>query len=121
MAKNRRFKAAFLSMAALVALGTLTLTGCTTKLEEAQNNIDNSVVAVLNADESIQNQYNAAFSDFTFLCADVEGLFIRECQNLTLGVEYGKTYAAIAFHGDFFTIKGVGVVLSFCAVDKGVV
>ena len=73
MAKGRRVKAAVLSMVALLALGSLTLTGCSKAMEEAQANIDNSVVTVMNADESIQERYDAQFSDFTFLCADVEG------------------------------------------------
>ena len=71
MAKNKKLRLSVLGLATLVAIGAMTLTGCSKAMQEAQDNIDNSVVTVMNADESIQERYNANFSDFTFLCADV--------------------------------------------------
>ena len=61
-----------LGLAALLTLTGTTLTGCSKAMEEAQDNIDYSVTAVLNDDAYVQDVYNnAQFSDFTFLCADV--------------------------------------------------
>lgn len=61
-----------LGLAAALALTGMTLTGCSKALQEAQSNIDQSVTMVLNEDQSIQERYNEQFSNFTFLCADVE-------------------------------------------------
>ena len=61
-----------LGLATILALTGGTLTGCSKAMQEAQDNIDYSVTAVLNNDEYAQQLCgNAQFSDFTFLCADV--------------------------------------------------
>lgn len=61
-----------LGLVGAMFFGTLTLTGCTTKdLENAQQNMDTTVTTVLNSEE-IQEAENALFSNYTFLCADVE-------------------------------------------------
>lgn len=75
MVKNNKIvkRISVLGLAALIGLTGMTLTGCSNKLKEAQNNIDYSVTAVLNEDEQLKQNYNNAnFSDFTFLCSDVE-------------------------------------------------
>lgn len=61
-----------LGLVGAMFFGTLTLTGCTNKeLESAQQNMDTTVTTVLNS-EDIQEVENALFSNYTFLCADVE-------------------------------------------------
>lgn len=51
---------------------TAGLTGCSNELKSAQNNIDNSVVDVLNGDENFLQDFGGEISKFTFLCADTE-------------------------------------------------
>ena len=61
-----------LGLAATMFAGVLTMTGCSNKeLESAQNRIDSSITHVLNSSE-IQEEENDLFSQYTFLCADVE-------------------------------------------------
>ncbi len=60
-----------LGLAATLFVGSMTLTGCTSKeLEGAQAYIDSSMTHVLNS-EAIQQAENELFSKYTFLCADV--------------------------------------------------
>ena len=73
MGKNKIIKRiSVLGLIAVMAFTGATLTGCSKKLQQAQENIDQSVTMVLNEDQSIQETYNEDFSNFTFLCADVE-------------------------------------------------
>lgn len=62
-----------LGLTAMIALAGLTFTGCSEELKNAQNKIDSNVTAVLNGDEQLREKYNnSKFSDFVFLCSDVE-------------------------------------------------
>lgn len=53
-----------------IALSALTLTGCSQEIKEAQSNLDNKVVTVLNNNRVVISKTENVFTNYKFLAAD---------------------------------------------------
>lgn len=96
-----------LGLSAMGLISTVSISGCSTKINMAQENIDNAVVNVLNSD-LIQNNENYKFRNFTFLGADINGNgqnFEIDINGIATNTIKNKSYTTLNYVVPVFDFK----------------